>query len=297
MYSQIDSNRQRSLFLILIFIGLLAAAGWVYGYVLTDAGPSGLIFALVISVGSTLISWFAGDKIALWTNGAVELTDKTQFPTLWNAVENLSITSGLSMPRVYIVEDDSPNAFATGRDPKHASVAVTTGLLLRLERTELDGVLAHEMSHVKNYDTRFMMLVAVLVGALTIVGHRLLRFGFGGRKRNNENGGILMIVGLVFLILSPLIGQLIKLAISRRREYLADASGALLTRYPEGLARALEKIRDASVPMHHVSGATNHLWISEPTTASFSQKVSGLFSTHPPIDDRIAKLRAMTDNR
>ncbi len=299
MYSQIDSNRRKSWLLIFIFIGLLACAGWVYGYVLTDAGPGGLIFALCISVGMTLISWFAGDRIALSTSGAVELTDRAQFPTLWNVVENLSIADGLPMPRVYIIEDDSPNAFATGRDPQRASIAVTTGLLLRLQRTELEGVIAHEMSHVKNLDIRFMMLVAVLVGTLTLIGNWFLRFGFFGGRRSRDRDGIgtiLGIVGIIFLILSPLIGQLIKLAVSRRREYLADASGALLTRYPEGLARALEKIRDAALPLQHSSPATNHLWISEPQSQGIGTAISNLFSTHPPIQDRIAKLRQMTDN-
>lgn len=291
MYSQIDSNRRKSWFLIFLCIGFLAAVGWVYGYVVTDTGSASLVIALVISVGMTLVSWFAGDRIALAANGAVELTDRSQFPTLWNVVENLSITAGIPMPRVYIVEDDSPNAFATGRDPQHASIAVTTGLLLRLERTELEGVISHEMSHVKNLDTRYMMLVAVLVGAITLIGHNFLRWGMGGRRRDRGNGNILALIGIVFLILSPLIGQLIKLAVSRRREYLADASGALLTRYPEGLARALEKIRDANVPMAHASSATNHLWISAPQAVGV--RMGNLFSTHPPIADRIAKLRAM----
>jgi len=250
----------------------------------------------------TAISWFPGDKIALASTGAMELTDKSQFPTLWNVVENLSITAGMPMPRVYIVNDPSPNAFATGRDPKHASIAVTTGLLQIMDRTELEGVLSHEMSHVKNLDSRVMMIVLVLVGTLTIIGDRFLRFGFiggRGRGRRNENGlgVVFMVVGLLFLILSPVIGQLIKFAVSRKREYLADASGALLTRYPQGLANALEKIKQANIPMTHASNATNHLWISEPQHIGFRAGVANLFSTHPPIDDRIAKLRAMEDNR
>lgn len=301
MYSEIDRNRNRSWLLIFLFTGILAAAGWVYGYVVTDTGPAGLVFALLLSLGMTLISWYAGDKIALATTGAVEITERSQFPELWNAVENLSIASGIPKPRVYVIDDDSPNAFATGRNPQHASIAVTTGLLRRMEKIELEGVLAHEMSHIKNEDIRVMMLVIVLVGTLTLLGDQFLRFGFGGRRRRNRDsgdiGGILMILGLVFLILAPFIGQLIKLAISRRREYLADASGALLTRYPEGLARALEKIRDADIPMQRTSSATNHLWIAEPVSAGFGQRIAGLFSTHPPIDDRIAKLRGMIDTR
>jgi heat shock protein HtpX len=298
MYSQIDSNRRKSWILISVFVGLLAAAGWVYGYIVTDAGPFGLVFALGLSVIMTLVSWFAGDKIALATSGAMELTDKSQFPTLWNVVENLSITAGVPRPRIYIVKDDSPNAFATGRDPEHASIAVTTGLLARLEKIELEGVLAHELSHVKNYDSRVMMLVIVMVGALTLIGDQFLHVGFRGRRSNdNKGGGIFLLIGLAFLILSPVIGNLIKLAVSRKREYLADASGALLTRYPEGLASALEKIRNTGIPMQRVSSATNHLWIAEPTVRTFGARVQGLFSTHPPIDDRIAKLRQMSDNR
>ncbi|MDQ7814610.1 MAG: M48 family metalloprotease [Patescibacteria group bacterium] len=294
MYSQIDSNRRKSWLLIFVFIGLLAFAGWVYGYIVTDYGASGLIIALTVSIVMTLVSWFAGDKIALSSSGATELTDRAQFPTLWNVVENLAITAGTPKPRIFIIEDDSPNAFATGRDPEHASIAVTTGLLLRLERTELEGVLSHELSHIKNYDIRVMMLAVVLVGTLTLIGDKFLRFGFGGRRRK-EGGGILMLLGIAFLILSPLIGELMKLAISRRREYLADASGALLTRYPEGLANALEKIRDAAIPMTRTSVATNHLWISEPSGGARA-KIAGLFSTHPPLDDRIVRLRKMIDN-
>lgn len=295
MYSQIDSNRRKTWLLVLLFTGLLAAAGWVYGYVLTDVGPSGLIIALVVSLGMTLISWFAGDKIALSLHGAEELTERRQFPTLWNAVENLALTAGVPQPRIYIVEDDAPNAFATGRDPKHASVAVTTGLLRRLEKIELEGVLAHELSHIKNLDVQLMMMVVVLVGALTILGDFFLRFGLGrrsSRERGNA-GGVIALLGLAFIILSPLIGELIKLAISRKREYLADASGALLTRYPEGLARALEKIRASAIPLAKTSTATNHLWISEPRAAGLNEKLHVWFSTHPPIDDRIAKLREM----
>jgi len=301
MYSQIDSNRRKSWLLIFIFTGLLVLAGWVYGYLVTNQGPGGLIFALAISLGMTLISWFAGDKIALLATGAQELTDRAQFPTLWNVVENLAITAGLPRPRIFIIEDQAPNAFATGRDPQHASLAVTTGLLLRLERPELEGVIAHELSHVGNYDIRVMMLVIVLVGALTLLGDWFLRGSlFGGRHgRDRENGiGFLAILGIIFLVLSPLLGKLMQLAVSRSREYLADASGALLTRYPEGLARALEKIRDTALPVQRNAAAVSHLWIASAAAGNgFGAKISGLFSTHPPIDQRIARLRKMGDNQ
>ncbi|MCI0479575.1 M48 family metallopeptidase [Candidatus Uhrbacteria bacterium] len=293
MYSQIDSNRRRTWFLILLVTGLLAAVGWTYGYVISDTGPAALIIALGVSLVMTLVSWYAGDKVALASTGAVELTDRSQFMTLWNVVENLAITAGIPRPRIYIIEDDAPNAFATGRDPTHASVAVTTGLLARLEKVELEGVLAHELGHIKNLDIRVMMVVIVLVGAITLIGDFFIRTGLG-RKGGRDKGGPVVLIGLLFIVLAPLFGELIKLAISRKREYLADADGALLTRYPEGLARALEKIRDAGVPMRRASTATNHLWIAEPTkTGGIGRRLQGLLSTHPPIDDRIAKLRGM----
>ncbi|MDO8618166.1 MAG: M48 family metalloprotease [Candidatus Uhrbacteria bacterium] len=295
MYNQITSNRQKSWFLILIFTGILAAAGYLYGY-LTHSGYSGLVLALMISLGMTLISWFAGDKIALWQTGAHELIKREQNPYIWNLIENLCITAGLPRPRIYLIDDPSPNAFATGRDPKHASIALTTGLIERLENEELEGVIAHELSHIKNLDIRFLMLIAVMVGAITILGDFFIRGSlFSHRGRDRQGGhGIMILIGILFFILAPLIGELIKLAVSRRREYLADASGALLTRYPEGLARALEKIRDAKQPLQQASTATAHLWIASPFgEGGFRQKISSLLSTHPPIEDRIKQLRAM----
>ncbi|MDD2785866.1 MAG: M48 family metalloprotease [Patescibacteria group bacterium] len=295
MYNQIESNKRKSWVLMALFVGLLALVGYVYGYV-TDTGYFGLVFALGISTIWTLFSWFGGSSMTLWSCGASELTDKSQFPTLWNVVENLSITAGVPMPKVYIVNDPSPNAFATGRDPKHASVAVTTGLLKLLDKTELEGVLSHELSHVKNFDTRLMILAAVLVGAIVMLGNWMFHGSlFGRRGRDRDSGNILMILGILFILLAPLVGQLIQLAISRKREYLADASGALLTRYPEGLASALEKIRNSAIPMQQTSNATNHLWISDPTAKSLGERVGGLFSTHPPINDRIKLLREMLE--
>lgn len=294
MYSHIASNRRKSLLLVALFIGILAAAGYVFGY-LNGSGYGGLVFALVVSLGMTAVSWFWGDKIVLLSTGARRIETREQNPYLWNMVENLSITAGVPMPALYLVDDPAPNAFATGRDPERASVAVTTGIVSLLENEELEGVLAHELSHVKNYDMRFMMLVAVLVGALTLLGDSFFRFGFPGRRGNREGGGILAIVGIVFLILSPIIGELIKLAVSRSREYLADASGALLTRYPEGLARALEKIAAYGRPMQRASHATAHLWIANPYGAR--QRFASLFSTHPPVEDRVNRLRLMADAR
>lgn len=296
MYQQIDSNKRNTWILITLFTGLLAATGYVLGAVNGDWG-GGLALALIISLGSTFVSWFAGDKIVLFTSGAKELTDREQNRYIWNLVENLCITAGLPRPRIYIVEDDSPNAFATGRDPQHASIALTTGIINLLENEELEGVIAHELSHVKNYDTRYMMLVAVLVGTLTMVGDMFIHGGFRRRSSDRDSGGgAFMVVGILFLIISPLIGQLIKFAISRQREYLADASGSLLTRYPEGLARALEKISQHSQPMQKASHATAHLWISNPfgEKAGLTSKISNLFSTHPPATERIARLRGLS---
>ena len=281
--------------LVALFVGILAAAGYVYGQI-SGYGNAGLIMALFISTIWTLISWYAGSKITLSSLGAHELTNHAQFPTLWNTVENLSITAGIPRPRIYIVDDPSPNAFATGRDPAHSSVAVTTGLLQILDKTELEGVLAHELAHIQNYDTRLMVLIGVLVGALVMLGDWMFRGSlFGGNKREGGNG-VFMLIGLAFIILSPVIAELIKLAISRRREYLADASGSLLTRYPEGLASALEKIRNNAAPVRKRSNATNHLWISDPKAKSLGERAAGLFATHPPINDRITELRGMLQN-
>ncbi|MBP7134593.1 M48 family metalloprotease [Patescibacteria group bacterium] len=300
MYNQIQANQQRSFILIAIFIGVLAAVGYLYGE-LSGTGYSGLAFALALSVGMTLVSWFAGDKIVLTASGAKEIRSREEQPYIWNLVENLCITAGLPMPRVYIIPDEAMNAFATGRDPQHASIAFTSGIISALENEELEGVTAHELSHIKNQDIKIMMLAAVLVGSLSILGNSFFHGGFGSRRRNENGSGnaIFLVAGIVLLILSPLIGQLIQLAISRRREYLADASGALLTRYPEGLARALEKIATQSVPVTRVSTATAHLWISNPLGegSSFKNSLRSLFSTHPPIADRVKKLHEMTDAR
>lgn len=270
-------------FCIFIGIGFFVSEYSALGY------PA-LVWAVVISLGMTWTSYYHGDKIALRSAGARQIK-KADNPHVYRMVENLAITAGLPMPKVHIIDSPALNAFATGRDPEHASVAVTTGLIHALENEELEGVLAHEMSHVKNYDIRVMTIVIVLVGALSLLSDMFFRARlFGGNNRDSRAGGVLAIVGLVLLILSPIIANLIQLAISRKREYLADASGALLTRYPEGLARALEKISKSTQPLRTANAATAHLFISNPFKA---KSVSKLFSTHPPIADRIAKLRRM----
>jgi len=294
MYNQIDANKRKTIFLIMIFIAIIVGIGWFLGYYMGYGyGPVGI--AVIASLGMTLLSYFKGDKIALASTGAKKIK-KEDNPYLYRMVENLSITAGMPVPAVYIINSPALNAFATGRDPEHSSVAVTQGLIDSLENEELEGVLAHEMSHIKNYDIRVMTIVVVLVGAIALISDMFFRFRFfggGGNKRSGGGGkvgGIIVLVGLALLILSPIIAELIKLAVSRKREYLADASGALLTRYPEGLARALEKIKKSTATLPHASSATAHLFISNPFK---KKRISGLFSTHPPIDERISKLRNM----
>jgi len=299
LWTQADSNKQRSLFLIFGFVVFVLAIGWFIAYYYNSPGI--FIIAAVIAIVQSLVGYYSGDKIVLLTSGAQEIK-KSDNPMLWNVVENLAITAGLPMPKVYIIPDNAPNAFATGRDPKHASVAVTTGLLERLNKSELQGVIAHEMSHVGNRDILVMTVVAVLVSVIALVSDIFIRaqwFGFGrNRDENNGGGGLMAIFGLIAIILAPFVGMLVQLAISRKREFLADADGALLTRYPDGLADALEKISSYKAPMRRVSSATSHLFISSPMGAADkdsteSSGLAKLFSTHPPIKERINILRGM----
>ncbi len=297
-YSYIASNKRRSIILIGAFILLVGLIGWAFSYAY-QAGPTGIVIAIVVAVGMSLIGYYSGDRIALLSAGAKGPMAKNDNPYLYRMIENLCITAGLPMPKVYLLNAPHINAFATGRDPQHASIAVSRGALEGLENEELEGVIAHELSHIKNYDVRFMTLVITMVGILALLSDFFWRarlFG-GGRSSGNDRGGnqaqgIFMIVGLVLLIFAPLIGRLIQFAVSRKREFLADASGALLTRYPEGLARALEKINLTNIsPMPGAHGATAHLYISNPFGRSGG--LAKLFSTHPPIAERIAALRAM----
>ena len=291
MYNQITSNKRKSILLMVIFIAIILILGWIMGDVL-EYGYGMLIFAVVFSLAMTIGSYYAGDKMALAVSGAKRPIKKADNPYVYRMVENLAITAGVPMPKVYIIDDPAPNAFATGRDPEHASIAVTTGIVERLENEELEGVIAHELSHVKNYDIRVMTIVVVLVGIISILAHWFFRINlFGGRDRSGRAGGIIMIISIIAIIISPIVAELIKLAISRKREFLADASGALLTRYPEGLASALEKISAYAAPMKNANNGTAHLFISNP----FGKKklMSKLFSTHPPVEERIKALRKM----
>jgi len=299
MYTEIGSNKTKSIFLIFGFIGFVLGLGWLLSYVFDNS----VIFpiAVVIALVQAFVSYFYADSIALAASGAEEAPRKEPFMDLHRVVENLAITAGVPKPRVYVITDASPNAFATGRDPQHAAVAITTGLLDRLEKPELEGVIAHELSHVGNYDIRVMTIVVVLVGVVSLLSDFFLRslWWGGGRSRRDNNGGdngqLMLILGIVALVLAPLAAGLIQLAVSRKREYLADASGALLTRYPEGLARALEKIAKDPNQLQHLSSATNHLYIEDPIKNRQSWFAS-LFSTHPPIEDRIKRLREMTSH-
>lgn len=292
MYDQIASNKRKSVFLIILFIIIISAIGWVLDY-LFEGGAGIFIFASLLSVGTASVGYFSGDKVALTVSGARGPINKNDNPYVYRMVENLAITAGIPMPRVYIIPDSTLNAFATGRDPQHASVALTSGIIEKLENEELEGVIAHELSHIRNYDIRFMTLIIILVGTVVLLSDYMFRWGFifGGRD-NRNNSGPMMIVGLLLLVLSPIVAQLIKFAVSRKREFLADASGALLTRYPEGLASALEKIAHAR-PMEHPSKATAHLYISNPFGSSMKTGLSKIFATHPPIEERIKALRSM----
>lgn len=291
MYQQIDSNKRKSLALMLIFIVIITGLVWVFNQYYGDGSYGVVVMAAIFATSMSLVSFFAGDKVALSQAGAKQIA-KEDNPYVWRLVENLSITAGLPMPKVYLINDPAMNAFATGRDPKNSSLALTTGIVEGLNNEELEGVIAHELSHIKNYDIRLMMVVIICVGVITLLSDWLWRGSFlrGRSKDENKGGGLLAIVGFVLIILSPLFAKLIQLAVSRKREFLADASGALLTRYPEGLAKALEKISIQNQPLLRANKATAHLYIANP----FQGKgVANLFSTHPPIEQRIAALRSM----
>ena len=306
-YQQIASNRRQSIFLVFILTALLAVFGFVIGFALSGYWQGGVV-ALVIAVGiSMLLSWLSyssGDKLVLSVSGAKEVNPESA-PQLMNVVQELSIAADIPMPRVYIIGDTAPNAFATGRDPNHASVAITEGLLQKLDREELQGVIGHELSHVRNLDTRFELLVATLVGSIALLADFFLRFTFwggvtGGRRGRSSNDGggsalvlIMFVVGLILAIVAPIVAGLVQLAVSRQREYLADASSVELTRNPYGLERALAKIAGDREVLEVANRATQHLYFVNPIK-KWEARSSGLMQTHPPIVDRINRLRALT---
>lgn len=294
IYNQIDSNKRKTWIIFAVFILFITFLGFFVGNIL-GYGNGFIIFAVLSASFTTLISYYFSDSIALSLSGA-EKADPLKYLKLHHIVENLCIGAGIDKPQVYVINDSAINAFATGRDPKHASIVFTSGVLTRLEDEEIEGIASHEISHVRNFDTRLMVVVAILVGSVTLLADFLFRsFLFRGRSRDDNVNPLLVLVGFLLLLLSPLVATLIQLAISRNREYLADASGALLTRYPEGLARALEKISQDRDPLKSANKATAHLYIANPlknrkdTVSLFAN----LFNTHPPIEDRIRRLREM----
>jgi heat shock protein HtpX len=294
MYEQIESNVRRSWALIVLFVALIVGFGYVLGEAL-DFGYAGVALAALVALGSAWASYYYSDRIVLTLSRAREVTHQEQ-PYLHNTVEGLALAAGIRKPRVYLIEDTAPNAFATGRDPQHAVIAVTTGLLEKLDRLELEGVIAHEMAHIQHMDIRFSTLVAVLVGTVVLVSDWFLRgarYGALRRSGRSRSGGA-PVVGLAMLmaIFAPLAAQLIRFAVSRQREYLADAGGAMLTRYPAGLASALEKIAADREPLEAANRATAHLYIVNPLKGA-GGTVSTLFDTHPPLAERVRRLRAM----
>jgi heat shock protein HtpX len=296
IYDAVAANRWRTAALITVFTGLLIAVGYVVGEVFAPGGGVAMVpAALGLSGVSATASYFAGDKLVLAQSQARELAPGEE-PQLRNVVETLSIGLGIPPPRIYLIDDTAPNAFATGRDPKHASIAVTRGLIDKLDRTELEGVIAHELSHVGNHDIRVMLLVTVLVGTIALLSDWMFRsFAWGGGRRGRDRGGgggIILIIAIVLAILTPIIATLIQLAVSRQREYLADASGALLTRYPPGLASALRKIAADKEALEVANKATASLYFANPLKDA-PRAMDGLFDTHPPIAERIRRLEAM----
>ena len=303
-YGQISANRRNSFLMAAFVVALLAALGFAIGYALIGT-PLGGVFVtgLALAVGSIsgIATYFAGDKLVLAVSGAREI-DATAAPQLMNVVQELAIAANIPMPRTYIIDDTAPNAFATGRDPQHASIAITTGLLEKLDREELQGVIGHELSHVRNYDIRFSLVVGVMVGAIAILADFFLRFTFwssvGGRRSSSREGGngaqaIIFIVAIVLAILAPIISRFIQLAVSRQREFLADASSVALTRNPYGLERALAKISSDPEVLEVANRGTQHMYFTNPIK-KFEERSSGLMSTHPPILDRINRLRELT---
>jgi heat shock protein HtpX len=306
-YDQIAANRRNSLLLSTFVMALFGLLGFAIGFAITGK-PSGAIIVMVIAIligGAAAVgSYFAGDSVVLSVSGAKEVDD-TSAPQLMNVVREMAIAANIPMPKVYTIDDTAPNAFATGRDPQHASVAITTGLLEKLDREELQGVMGHELSHVRNFDIRFSTIVGVLVGSIALMSDFFLRFSFWGGNRRSSNdrdsggGGlqaIMVVVAIVLSILAPIAARLVQLAVNRQREYLADASSVQLTRNPYGIERALAKISEDQEVLEVANRATQHMYFTNPIK-KFEARASGLFSTHPPTLDRINRLRELTGDR
>jgi heat shock protein HtpX len=297
VYEQIAANKRKSALIFFFFLLMIFALAYAFG-ALTGMGTGGLVFAALIAGGMSFLSYWTSDSIVLAISRAKPVT-KEEYPFLFNVVEGLAIAAGIPAPRCYVIDDTAPNAFATGRTPAHSVICVTTGLLQKLNRVELEGVVAHEMSHIKNFDIRVQTLAVVMVGIIALLSDWIMRsLWWGGRGRRSGRGksgnlgAVLVVVGIFFAIFGPIIAQLLRLAVSRKREFLADASGALLTRYPAGLAAALRKIADDTEPLEAANKATAHLYIVNPLK-DIKGAVNKLFSTHPPIEARIAALEKM----
>lgn len=290
MYNEIASNKRKTVFIMLFFIAFVGSLGWILSEFIVGR-PMLTPFILLGSLIYVLITYFAGAKMALAVNGAQEIQKKDN-PRLWRIVENLAITEGLPMPKVYIMQDPAPNAFATGRDPNHAAVCATTGILELMTDTELEGVMAHELGHVKNYDIRVSMIAFALVAIVGIIADIIMHLVWF-RDEDSSPNPLFFVLGIVAALIAPLIATMIQLAISRKREYLADATGALSTRYPEGLASALEKIGQYGSSLQKPNSSTAHLFFANPLK---SGAIAGLFSTHPPVEERVRRLRSMENN-
>ncbi|MCL6096686.1 MAG: M48 family metallopeptidase [Patescibacteria group bacterium] len=299
IYASISANKTKTWLIMLLFVVFITTVAYVFSRAL-GYGLYLVVFALIFGGLTSIGSYYYSDKLVLATSGAKQIK-KTDNPELFRTVENLCIGDGLQMPRIYIINDPSPNAFATGRDPKNSVICFTTGILDKLNNIELEGVIAHELSHVKNYDIRLMGVVAILVGFIALLANLFMQQlwfgGIGGRDRDDRGNNfqaIFLLIGIVLAILSPIAATLIQLAVSRKREFLADASGALLTRYPEGLADALEKISKDPIALKKANNATAHLFIVNPFKGKTAKSLfSSLFETHPPVEERIKALREM----
>jgi heat shock protein HtpX len=292
IYDEISSNKRRTYLLFLMFFVIILGLGLFFGYWFGWM-ELGVFIALFIGVIWSFITYFAADRMVLAVSGARPVS-KEEYPHIYNSVEGLALAAGIPTPQMYVIDDTALNAFATGRDPQHASIVLTTGIIQQMNRQEIEGVVAHEMSHIQNYDVRLMMLAAVMVGVIALLADIFLRTMFYSKGSSDRKGGgvIIIVIGIVFMILAPISAFLIQMALSRKREYLADANGALLTRYPEGLASALEKISADKEPLEVANKATAPLYIANPLKNSKSF-LKDAFSTHPPIEDRINRLRAM----
>jgi len=292
LYTQVDSNNRKTWLYLFGFLILITGLGWLISYLMQNQLI--LWLAVALSIGLSFFSYWYSDKIVLAISKA-KLIEKKDNPELYRLVENLCITAGLPLPKIYIIQDNQPNAFATGRNPQHGVIAFTTGLLAELDRVELEGVVAHELAHIGNKDILLSTMVVVMVGVVVIITDFFFRMAFFGGGRDSGQARIIMIViALALAILAPLLAQMMKMAISRKREFLADATGALLTRHPDGLARALEKISRNATPLKTANDATSHLFIISPFKGKESKSwIHRLFMTHPPIEERIAKLREM----